>query len=58
VAAELVSQVPARMAELRLVPVTGGRFEVEVGDETVFDVRAERRVPPAQELADLVKARL
>jgi predicted Rdx family selenoprotein len=45
VAAEVLSQHQAKISALHLVPVTGGRFEVLVGEQVVFDKKAAKRLP-------------
>lgn len=57
-AAGLLARLSSRLAELKLAPVTGGRFEVEVGDERVFDNHVAHRLPSPDEAVELVAAKL
>jgi predicted Rdx family selenoprotein len=50
VATEVLSAHQAKLAALHLIPVTGGRFEVLVGDRTVYDKRASKRLPQDGEI--------
>jgi predicted Rdx family selenoprotein len=45
VAAEVLSLHQKSISAMHLIPVTGGRFEVIVGGETVYDKKATKRLP-------------
>ena len=44
-AAEVLSQHQAKLTAFHLIPVTGGRFEVLVGDRMVYDKKETKRLP-------------
>jgi selenoprotein W-related protein len=58
VAEEVLSAVPQKVAALHIVPVTGGRFEVDVDGERVFDKKRVHRFPEPGEVARAVEERL
>lgn len=54
----LLEKFELQIAEITLVPSSGGRFEIAVDDELVFSKLAEKRFPEESELVDLVGSRL
>jgi selenoprotein W-related protein len=46
------------IADLQLVPASGGRFEVTVDDELVFSKKALGRHANPGEVVDLIRARM
>jgi len=54
----LLDRYELQLAEITLVPSSGGRFEIWVDGELVFSKLAEKRFPEDAELLDLVGARL
>lgn len=57
-AAEILGGWAPIIADLRLVPSSGGRFEVTLDDELVYSKAASRRHPQPGEVASLVRERL
>jgi selenoprotein W-related protein len=46
------------ISELRLIPASGGRFEVTLDDDLVFSKKAVGRHAQPGEVADLLRARM
>jgi selT/selW/selH selenoprotein domain len=57
-AQELLTTFEVELAEVALVPGTGGIFEVRVDGETVFSRKEQGRFPEAKELKQLVRDRI
>lgn len=57
-AAEVLSQHGAKIAAFHLIPVTGGRFEVMVGGDMVFDKSVTKRMPQDGEIEAAVGKQL
>ena len=55
---EVVDGWSERLAEIRLVPSSGGRFEVSVDGEVIFSKAALERHPEAGEIARLLSERI
>jgi selenoprotein W-related protein len=58
VAAEILADHAARIAALTIVPSSGGRFVIQVGEQTIFDKKAAGRFPEPGEAARLAGQRL
>jgi selT/selW/selH-like putative selenoprotein len=58
VAEEILAAVPQQITALHMVPVTGGRFEIEVDGQPVFDAVQAQGFPKPGEAATLVRGRL
>lgn len=57
-AAEILGGWAPVIADLRLIPSTGGRFEVTLDGELLYSKAATRRHAEPGEVADLVRTRL
>lgn len=57
-ATELLKSYEAMIASLEMVPASGGVFEVSVDGEVLFSKKALGRHAYAQEVFDLLKARV
>ncbi len=57
-AQELLTTFVTDLAEVALVPATGGTFRVLLDDELLFDRASEGRFPEAKELKQLVRDRV
>lgn len=57
-AEEILSAVAPKLAALHIVPVTGGRFEVEIDGERIFDRARAHRFPNPGEAAQAVQEKL
>ncbi len=55
---QLLERYELQIAEITLVPSSGGRFEVWLDGELVFSKLAEQRFPEDAELLDLVGVRI
>ncbi len=53
-AVELLNFYHKDIAELRLIPSTGGRFEVSLNGKLIFSKLVEERFPDPKELIGLV----
>jgi selenoprotein W-related protein len=58
VAQELLSTFSEELAEVALIPGTGGVFEVKLDGELLFSRATEKRFPEAAELKQLVRDRI
>lgn len=54
-AQELLTTFDEEIAELSLIPGTGGIFEVEVNDKKIWSLKKEGRFPEIKELKKLVR---
>lgn len=57
-AAQLLGGWAPVISELRLVPASGGRFEVTLDDELVYSKLATNRHPHPGEVVGLIRQRL
>jgi selenoprotein W-related protein len=57
-AQELLTTFEAELAEVALIPGTGGVFEVRLDGATIFSRREQRRFPESRELKQLVRDRI
>jgi selenoprotein W-related protein len=54
---ELLSQYTPDIETITLLPSSGGRFEVSVGDEVIYSKKATGRHVQPGEIADLLEKR-
>ncbi|MCL6513698.1 MAG: Rdx family protein [Alicyclobacillus sp.] len=57
-AEEVLSKFHPKISEFKLVPSSGGVFEVSVGEELVFSKKALGRFPEEGEIAQEVERKL
>lgn len=57
-AQELLTTFETELAQVALVPGTGGIFEVRLDGETLYSRKAEGRFPESKELKQLIRDRL
>lgn len=57
-AQELLTTFETELAEVALVPGTGGIFEVRLDGETLFSRKVQGRFPESKELKQLVRDRI
>lgn len=57
-AQEVVDQWADRLTEIRLVPSSGGRFEVSLDDDLIFSKAALERHAEAGEISALIAERI
>jgi selenoprotein W-related protein len=55
---ELLTTFAEELAELALVPGTGGIFQIRVDDELIWDRAAQNSFPDIKELKQLVRDRI
>lgn len=57
-AAEILAEHAGRIAALTIIPSSGGRFVIQIGEQTVFDKKATGRFPEPGEASRLAGQRL
>ena len=57
-AQEILGTFAANMDSLRLIPGTGGAYEVTVNGEQIYSKKATGKYPEVQELIETIKAKL
>ncbi|HEV2571937.1 MAG TPA: SelT/SelW/SelH family protein [Beijerinckiaceae bacterium] len=57
-AQELLSTFGADLGEVALVPATGGRFEIRLNDEVIWERKADGGFPDAKTLKQRVRDRI
>ena len=57
-AQEILGTFAANMDSLRLIPGTGGAYEVTVNGEQIYSKKATGKYPEFQELREKIKAKL